>query len=150
MSKLTTAGHRAGIRRAIMAVVALIASLLVAVGTAPSAGAVKNFNNAAIADQALARVGQWGGQCKQFANDMAAAGSGGLVHLGGGYYSDYQNAGGILVGVSAAAKGDIIQLNGPQLNSFYNGMHTAIVVSYLGNNTFDVVDSNWGRRAITR
>lgn len=121
----------------------MIAAAITLIGVQP-ANATRNFSNAAIADQALTHVGQNGGQCKQFANNMAVAGSGGLVHLGGGYYSDYAREGGIRVGAGAATKGDIIQLNGPSVDSFYSGMHTAIVVANLGGNSFDVVDSNWG------
>jgi hypothetical protein len=126
----------------LLTLLALVAGLI-SVGAQP-ATAVQNFDNAAIADQALTHVGQSGGQCKPFANNMALAGSGGLVHLGGGYYTDYQNAGGVRVSAAASAKGDIIQLNGANVDMYYNGMHTAIVVSYLGSNSFDVVDSNWG------
>jgi hypothetical protein len=98
----------------------------------------------AIADQALARIGSHGGQCKQFANDMARIASGGTIALGGGYYSDYKREGGREVGAGQADKGDIIQLNSPYSpDSFASGMHTAIVVANLGNGAFKVVDSNW-------
>jgi hypothetical protein len=114
---------------------------------AGSASATRTADTAtsdAIADRALARVGTHGGQCKQFANDMARLASGGSITLGGGYYSDYRREGGERVGAAEAVRGDIIQLNSPgSPDSFRSGMHTAIVVDNLGNNTFKVVDSNW-------
>jgi hypothetical protein len=122
---------------------ALFTTGVVTVGAKP-ANAIDNFSNAAIADQALARVGQSGGQCKQFANDMARIASGGSVTLGGGYYSDYQREGGQLQSSTSATKGDIIQLNGPNVDLYYTGMHTAIVVANLSGGSFDVVDSNSG------
>src|SRR5207248_751227 len=129
-------------------VAVLLTSGLVVLTTSTPAMAVRNFDAGAIADQALARLGQYGGQCKQFANDMALAGSGGLVHLGGGYYySDYSREGGVMVGSASAGKGDIIQLNGANVDTYYPGMHTAIIAQNLGNNQFDVVDSNWGSPA---
>ena len=62
-----------------LALLALVSLWLVVV-TQP-ASATDNFSNSAIADQALARVGQTGGQCKQFANDIARLASGGTVTL---------------------------------------------------------------------
>jgi hypothetical protein len=123
---------------------ALLAAIAI-VGISPAPASAANFTNASIADQGLARVGQSGGQCKQFANDMVWAASSGTVGIGGGYYAPFSNAGGTRVSASAAVKGDIIQLNkATDRETYYTGMHTAIVVSYQGSNTFDVVDSNWG------
>jgi hypothetical protein len=126
-----------------LALALLAATAIAGLTAAPAAAA--SFTNASIADQGLARVGQTGGQCKQFANDMVWAASGGTVGIGGGYYAPFANAGGTRVSASAAVKGDIIQLNkANDRETYYTGMHTAIVVSYQGSNTFDVVDSNWG------
>ncbi|WP_377268070.1 hypothetical protein [Peterkaempfera sp. SMS 1(5)a] len=98
----------------------------------------------AIANKALAKVGTYGGQCKQFVNDMARKATGGRVALGGGYYSDYKREGGHRVSAANAVKGDIIQLNSASSpDSFHSGMHTAIIVANLGHHKFKVVDSNW-------
>ncbi|AXI80889.1 CHAP domain-containing protein [Peterkaempfera bronchialis] len=100
--------------------------------------------NGAIADRALAQAGSYGGQCKQFVNDIVREASSGRVLLGGGYYSDFQRAGAHRVSAKKAAKGDVIQLNVPGApDSFGSGMHTAIVVANLGSHKFKVVDSNW-------
>ena len=135
---------RSGRVRIGVLIVALVAACLQQVLASANARAVNSFDNGAIADQGLALVGQSGGQCKQFANDMVYAASGGHTHLGGGYYTDYQNAGGVMVSRDDAVKGDIIQLNGSNVDTYYTGMHTAIIVSYQGSNVFDVVDSNFG------
>lgn len=110
------------------------------------------FDNARIADVALAQVGQSHGECKQAANDWVSAATGGTRRLGGGYYSDYVREGGIEVGRDAAAKGDIIQLNIPgNRESFKTGMHTAVVVGHgPGSSAFDVVDSNFQLDGVVR
>lgn len=103
------------------------------------------YDNVRIAQIGLAHVNQRGGSCKEAVNRWVAEASGGSQRLGGGYYSDYQRAGGIQVERDAAIEGDIIQLNGPHVDSFYEGMHTAVVVAHrAGSTVFDVVDSNWG------
>src|SRR5947209_8174438 len=97
---------RARSSRIIILSVAVVAACIQQFLVAASSQALNGFDNAAIADQGLARVGQSGGQCKQFANDMVYAASGGRTHLGGGYYTDYRNAGGVMVSRDEAAKGD--------------------------------------------
>jgi hypothetical protein len=111
-------------------------------GTAQLGG---GFDNSRVAQIGLSQVGKYGGSCKEAVNRWVGAASNGSERLGGGYYSDYQRAGGIQVGRDATIEGDIIQLNGPHVDSFYEGMHTAVVVGHTpGSNVFDVVDSNWG------
>jgi hypothetical protein len=111
-------------------------------GTAQLGG---GYDNERIAEVGLSQLGRRIGSCKEAVNAWVATASGGSQRLGGGYYSDYQRAGGVQVSRDAAIKGDIIQLNGPHLDSFYEGMHTAVVVSHSsGSTVFDVVDSNWG------
>ena len=46
---------------------------------------------------AFANVGCWGGQCKNFVNDVVGDASAGKVYLGGGYFSDYLGAGAVPV-----------------------------------------------------
>lgn len=121
---------------------ALPASAYAATSTATTAAT--SVDSASIADKALAQVGTYGGQCKQFVNDILARASHGSVTLGGGYYSDYKREGGHRVSAKDAVKGDIIQLNVPGApDSFGSGMHTAIIVANLGHHKFQVVDSNW-------
>jgi len=82
------------------------------------------------------------GTCKQFVNCVVRMASGGRVVLAPGYYSKYAQYG-VQVSRDQARRGDIIQLSGgPGDDSFYNGMHTAFVVSYQGGENFEVVYSN--------
>jgi hypothetical protein len=123
-----------------------------------------NRNGAdACADSGLGRDpgGYPGGECKQFVNCIVLIATGGKVQLGGGYYSPYEKAGGRRVSLAEAAKGDIIQLNGPELESAYGPgwagsynrrlpIHTAIVIANLGNGSYRVVDSNYENDGIVR
>ena len=92
--------------------------------------------------------GQWGGQCKAYVQTVfnaVAASVGSPMRIGSGYYTCYQSAGGVPVSSAAAARGDIIQVyEASAPNSYYPGMHSAIVVNNLGNGVYDVIDSNWG------
>ena len=113
---------------------------------APAAPAAVQFagSSATIADQALAKVGGYGGQCKEFVNGVVRKATGGAASLGGGYYSDFQREGARRVAAEDAVKGDVIQLNAAgSPDTFHRGMHTAIIVANLGNHTFKVVDSNF-------
>ena len=96
--------------------------------------------NDTIADIAVGYDGQWGGQCKAFVYnvDHEAGGS-----LGTGYRQCYLDEG-VEISWSSAVRGDIIQLNkDSDPETYYTGMHTAIVLQNYGNGTFQVVDSNW-------
>ncbi len=128
--------------------VGLAAAATPAAATPAAAVAVRpasaTFNPVDAANLGLTRVGQWGGQCKQWANDIFREASHGEVALGGGYFSDYAREGGGRINSNDAWRGDIIQLNNPNdRDSYYNGMHTAIIVSNLGGGNYDVVDSNF-------
>jgi hypothetical protein len=117
--------------------------LLIGVGSvnALPAHAVGSYNNANIAELALDRLGQYGGQCKTFVNNIVSAASGGSQWPAPGYHSGFQNAGGVQVSTANATKGDIIQVG----NSDDDWpLHTAIVVENRGGGDFWVVDSNWG------
>jgi hypothetical protein len=73
-----------------------------------------------------------------------AIASGGTQHLGGDYLENYRAEGGVEVGRDQAVEGDIIQLNGSNGRLYYEGMHTAVVISHaMGSDAFEVVDSNW-------
>ena len=114
------------------------------VGAAP-ASAVGSYNNASIADIALTKIGQDGGQCKEFANNMVKQASGNTQWPAPGYHSGFANAGGVEVSSQNATKGDIIQIG----NSDYDyPLHTAIIVTNKGGGNFNVVDSNWGLNEI--
>lgn len=140
--------------------------LLVAMGADISAGttatAVGTYNNADIADRALAYIGQWGGnacrdagktqsgQCKQFANCIVFLASGRTqwpVDPGKNYQHSYRVAGGVeITALPEVTKGDIIQVG-----SFDGGnLHTAIVVQNKGGGRFNVVDSNYNYDEIVR
>ena len=102
------------------------------------------YPNTRIAEVGLSRLGQYGGQCKEAVNIWVAIASNGAQHLGGDYLANYRAEGGVEVGRDQAVAGDIIQLNGPNGRYYYEGMHTAVVVSHTqGSNSFVVVDSNW-------
>jgi len=101
------------------------------------------YPNSRIAEVGLSRIGQHGGQCKEAVNIWVAIASNGSQHLGGDYLANYRVEGGIEVGRDQAVEGDVIQLNGPNGRYYYEGMHTAVVVSHApGSNNFVVVDSN--------
>ncbi|WP_410627899.1 hypothetical protein [Amycolatopsis sp. cmx-8-4] len=119
--------------------------------TAPAVArpASATFNPVDAANLGLTRVGQHGGQCKQWVNDIFREASHGQVNLGGGYFSDYAREGGGRINAGNAWRGDIIQLNNPgNRDGYYNGMHTAIIVSNLGSGNYDVVDSNYSLNEI--
>ncbi|MNH58495.1 hypothetical protein D3C73_102960 [compost metagenome] len=117
-----------------------------AVGAAP-ASAVGSYSNASIADIALTKVGQYGGQCKTFANNMVKQASGNTQWPAPGYHSGFANAGGTEVSSHNAAKGDIIQIGN---NDYDYPLHTAIIVANKGGGNFNVVDSNWGLNEIVK
>jgi hypothetical protein len=114
----------------------------------------RSFKNSLIADEGLKaatsgygdgtnRPGQWGGECRDWVNDVVLRVSGGVTNLGGERY-DY-NAGFRRVGAyqvpsaNDAIPGDIVQ-QGTDENS--PNLHTYIIVKNLGNGVLDVVDSN--------
>ncbi len=99
------------------------------------------LTNNGIANQALSHLGQNGGQCKPFLQNVVAE-QGDI--LGAGYRQCYLNLGFEVVNHVNATRGDIIQIyrdSNPE--NFETGMHTAIILDNNGNGTFDVVDSNW-------
>ena len=149
MNRLTTwesrvRGH--AMLRRIIAAIAVIAFIGPLAAHPTPAAAVGSYDNAAIADYALARLGQKfdevSGQCRQFVNNVVWAVSGGTQSIGGGNGA-FPNlaANGIeITDINALVKGDVVQFEksteGPLL-------HTFIIVSRISGNTFDVVDSNW-------
>jgi hypothetical protein len=109
------------------------------------------YSNARIAEVALQRLGQHGGQCKKAVNIWVAIASGGAQHLGGDYLANYHYEGGAEVARDGTVEGDVIQLNGSDGRYYYSGMHTAVVVSHTpGSDLFEVVDSNFGWDEIIR
>src|SRR5664280_1072962 len=106
--------RQGGARWAVLPVLALMLAYLCSWGARP-AHALSNYPEAQNADTALRYVGQLGGNacaaaglgsnpggfnggdCKQFANCILRMASNGTVITGGGYYSDYGQAGGTAV-----------------------------------------------------
>lgn len=86
--------------------------------------------------------GTW--QCKQFVSCAVAKAYG--RNIQGGYYSPYLNNGFVKVSRADARAGDVVQLNkSTNRETFYTGMHTAILAGgFGGDNTATVVDSNYG------
>ena len=137
-------------------------------GAASSAGSTTdaspgNYPNAAIAEIAMSYLGRWGaqacidagkgaypggtsgGQCKTFVNCVVWMASGGSQWAINGYASAFERVGGVRVDDPALARtGDIIQVGGDR-GSRSGMQHTAIVLAYLGDGIFDVVDSNYGQ-----
>jgi hypothetical protein len=96
-----------------------------------------------IADDALQDLGTWQGQCFTWVKKVVDRAT--PYTMGFGYRDGYLGAGAIEVPLSQAVRGDIIQLandNALGSNSFYLGLHTAIVLENLGGGRFDVIDSN--------
>jgi hypothetical protein len=101
-------------------------------------------SNDRIALTALQYEGQWGGQCWQFMKNVVREATG--AEIGFDYREGFFEAGAIeITDVSDVRAGDIIQT---ALDSWtapdadYLGLHTAIVLTNLGDGTFDVIDSN--------
>lgn len=147
------------LRTAVIVAVFGLAALGLEISKPAPALAVANFDQGKAVDLALTYVGGYGGkacqdanavafpydpgECKEFVRCIMKMASGDQVQLGGGYYSDYAKYG-VAVSPAEATKGDVIQLNDPASPDGYkDGMHTALIVAPLGNNTFDVVDSNY-------
>lgn len=102
------------------------------------------FENAEIAEYGLAAFGRYAGQCRSAVARWVLEASDGRVHLGGGYYSGYEAAGGVLVPRDASSEGDIIQItNRRHPDQYAPGVHTAVVLAHVaGLRDFAVVDSN--------
>ena len=126
---------------------AVLAGLVL--GVALAAGAsdgppAAGFENARIAEYGLAAFGRYAGQCRGAVIRWVLEASDGRLHLGGGYYSGYQAAGGRLIRRDASREGDIIQITNPRHPDKYApGVHTAVVLAHAaGLRDFAVVDSN--------
>lgn len=99
--------------------------------------------NSPIAAAALRRLGTQGGQCWTFMQEVVAEGSGRRV--GFDYRAGFFEAGAVEVSAEEAANGDIIQIASDGNTgawASYPGLHTSVVLKNLGNNRFDVIDSN--------
>ena len=108
-------------------------------------------DSSSIADEALKDLGTWQGQCFTWVKKVVDRAT--PYTMGFGYRDGYLGAGAVEVPLSQAVRGDIIQLaNDSALgaNSFYLGLHTAIVLEPLGGGRFDVIDSNQNWDEIVR
>jgi hypothetical protein len=122
-----------------------VSSVLQATERMPEASnlATNSFaSNEDIAIEAESHIGEIGGQCKVFVQNVANAVG---ITLGPGYRQAYLNAG-IEVMVNEASRGDIIQLTNPTdpENGTDYTLHTAIIIAVLEGGNFKIVDSNWG------
>lgn len=133
----------------IICLISLALSTVVTVGLGASpAGATQNFDNYRVADAAIAEVGSsrptgWNqpGECIKSAQRWVATAGGNFG--GGGVISGYVNSGATEVSLGNTVKGDIIQYtNGNGADSDWSYSHTVVVVSNLGNGSFDIVQSN--------
>ncbi|MGH2611250.1 MAG: SH3 domain-containing protein, partial [Tepidiformaceae bacterium] len=97
-----------------------------------------------IALTALQYEGAWGGQCWQFMKDVVREATG--AEIGFDYRQGYFEAGAVEVTDLAEVRaGDIIQValdSWTSPDADYPGLHTSIVLTNLGDGTFDVIDSN--------
>ncbi|MEU9276544.1 hypothetical protein [Streptomyces sp. NPDC048341] len=134
----------------------LAAMLLGATVFASSAHAQGTYDNALIATDGDSHLGAnpapGGGQCKAFANAMVIAASGG-TQSPSGYQTGWSRLG-TQVSSADATKGDIIQITPAQstdatAESLYNysnpakRLHTAIILTNNGGDSFKVVDANF-------
>ncbi len=134
-------------RRAVAAIlVALFAMLTLAVG--PSTAAAQSGPSNPIVQVALKYVGQHGGQCWIFAQNVVREATG--IQMGfdyrQGFLAPIQGPGAVEVSPDDAQPGDIIQIANDADTSpdaDYPGLHTSIIVNNNGDGTFDVVDSNY-------
>lgn len=121
----------------LMAGLAAVTAMIV---SSPVAHAVGSFDNASIADRALAvPVGTNGGECWIFVQNMILrAGGPNISNQAGGndYFAHLRNAGATPISdINALGKGDVVQQG-------RFGGHTYIIIGRVGGSTFDVVDSN--------
>jgi hypothetical protein len=143
--------------RAVRAVLTATLACLVLSPTVP-AEASYGFDNGEVVNQARSfPIGSYGDECKIFAANVVnavlarhgiPARVGGFESPGGAYWGAYANAGGTRIDApNRVAPGDLVQINNPRdrySNTYYNGMHTAIVVGMTSSTgTFLVRDSNW-------
>lgn len=126
-----------------------------AAGDTRPAGAAGELESVAssssIADAALQDLGTWQGQCFTWVKKVVDRAT--PYTMGFGYRDGYLSAGATEVPLDQAVRGDIIQLandNALGANSFYLGLHTAIVLKNLGGGRFDVIDSNQNWDEIVR
>ncbi|HYH74587.1 MAG TPA: hypothetical protein VD735_01365 [Candidatus Saccharimonadales bacterium] len=122
---------------------AIVLSLLPLSVVTP-AQAVGSYDNALIADEALSRVGQNGGQCRAFVNaiiDQVSGGSQQPYTAGNkSYFQTFIDEDGVRITNSAdLRKGDVVQKEEWDSSP---GLHTWIIVSHINGNTWNVVDSN--------
>jgi hypothetical protein len=152
----------------VIAAIVFLLTPLALIARAPAASAWSSVNNAAIANKALEYVGRYGGaacvdagrsgytggtplgtgdnndgECRAFVNCILRMVLG--INTGDGsadYQAAFRNNGGQPVGLTGGMRGDIIQVG--------NGDgHTAIILSYQGGTTYQVVDSNYvGRHKV--
>jgi len=129
--------------------------------SAVPARAIGSWNNANLATDALADVGQdpapGGGQCKAFLDAKLTEASGGTQSFSGYLPADYESGGGVEVSAADATEGDVIQitpagattdakavaLEEDNPDNSADRLHTTIIVSNNGDGNFTLVDANF-------
>jgi hypothetical protein len=105
-----------------------------------------------IALTALQYEGAWGGQCWEFMKRVVREATG--AEVGFDYRQGFFDAGAVEVtNLADVRAGDIIQIaldSWTSPDADYPGLHTAIVLTNLGDGTFDVIDSNQNFDEIVR
>ena len=126
-----------GILLAVVAVLGLAAFSSDATAGSPSASDL-------IVRAALKHEGTYGGQCWPWVQQVVYEAIG--ARIGFDYREGFFEAGAVEVSLADAAPGDIIQIaddHNTHPDADYPGLHTAIVLETLGNEIFNVIDSNW-------
>lgn len=87
------------------------------------------------------------GTCKTFVQmvfSSVASAAGSPRRVGDGFYNCYLEAGGSQVEIEDVVRGDIVQVYMPSdPETYYWGMHVAIVVENRGDAVIEVIDANW-------
>src|SRR5688572_2479017 len=139
-------------RRTALAGLLVVLISLAGMGSRPARALDPEDANDRIALTALQYEGAWGGQCWQFMKDVVREATG--VEIGFDYREGFLSAGAVeITDVSDVRAGDIIQValdTWTSPDADYAGLHTSIVLTNLGDGTFDVIDSNQNFDEIVR
>ncbi len=127
----------------LLAVPLIVGALVLALLRPEQAEAGPSTSYGAIAQQALAAVDQYRGECFPWVRSVVQAAIGRTI--GSDYHGGYLQAGAAEVPLLNAHDGDVIQIANPGITSGsvnYPGLHTAIVLDNYGDGSFRVIDAN--------
>lgn len=126
--------------------------MLAGLGSRPAIALDPENPNDRIALTALQYEGAWGGQCWQFMKDVVREATG--VEIGFDYREGFFEEGAVeITDIAEVRAGDVIQIaldSWTSPDADYPGLHTSIVLTNLGDGTFDVIDSNQNFDEIVR